>query len=358
MALSGLAHADTQYLWRTIELDGYPTISDSFKAGEGIMLVGGEGGEGLVLYSEDGCEWDRRGGSLPGDPYLVHGLYAEGIVIAAARADGLYYSTDLGKNWSIANIDESSLNDDFRPEVVIHHSGHFLAYGETHGPDGQEGAKAVSVDGINWVADSDFPRPSGFWNMSSAPWGVVYINRSDSGGSVIYASEDGLDWPEDPLVEGEQDYYVFVDAAVFEDQLLVSGYQGMAGVQRTWVAAYDENGNRNEWASFDGFFAVPLLSNNEGLLTIEDNNVVYISDNGREWQQVDYPGPQNRQRHFIVHQTRLIGYELSGFDRDEILIGEPAGTFPVPTLNLRAYWLLAVLMLVIGISAVARSAVR
>jgi len=267
--------------WRLVSSGTAHDLNKVIWDGHQFIAVGKGFGNGIVLSSVDGVNWQERrsGGSefvslsfndvvWNGFQYVAAVTVSSTSCIGCGAGYGVYRSVD-GVTWSSINI-PSTFSASIKGAYSVEWDGvKFIVYGTWHDFSESGSFVATSTDGITWVEKRVSPVYA-FQdvNFHEGVWDAVDRN------GVIYRSGNGEIWEAEVSLE-------FVPNALF-----FSGGSALVTINNAFLFSpvVDQEGlsfsieNKPEWAKFDentgSIWGVPALSDVGSTVDI----VISVSD--------------------------------------------------------------------------------
>jgi uncharacterized protein YjbI with pentapeptide repeats len=178
-------------------------LSDVESVAGGLVAVGRDNGEPLIIYSSDGgASWESAEVEAPHGAESV-GLAAvaehDGVLVAVgSRSYGcpgppapcddfiatVWRSTDGGRTWAVVNTPTMSLGPESSIVDIVAGPDGFVAIGNINGPAPDSSLLWTSVDGLTWSAGIPLPATAG---------GFVRANQlAVSGDTVVVTGDEVL----------------------------------------------------------------------------------------------------------------------------------------------------------------------
>jgi len=166
----------------------------SIDHGDLTLIAVGE--SGLIYTSRNGRAWDPppSGSGVTSDLYTVSWDSNEERVVAGGEDGTILYSDDLGESWDKAELSTNTNVEYITFGGITHGNGTWIAVGEDHEEDEDEGVIFKSSDGVNWdqVDNSDIAKSENtVFNAVTYGDGQFVAVGSDG---VIIVSENGNEW--------------------------------------------------------------------------------------------------------------------------------------------------------------------
>lgn len=263
----------TEHPFEVEEIEFSPSVEDAVYVAGNYIAVGGEG---LVSTSNDGVEWITRRTREEGvvnDGFF--GIAAgQGKLLIGGGRDPLMESLDNGITWSPV----VGLPSPFSPwnigfanrwvghfggfgSIQLHHSedgsewktayvvgqatevdtialgslgGESLWLGAGASALGEQGQSIVSWDGRNWNANTASEIDA---SVNAIAYGAGVFVAVGNGGSMVWASLDGVDWEAAPAGLLSDERGGFFDVAYFHDRFYAVGSEGL--IVELGIAAND-----------------------------------------------------------------------------------------------------------------------
>lgn len=281
---------------------------NSISGDGGIVFVGGvlfkcNGNFGYYKCSDDGINWVST--NLPSD-YQTVIVYGNGVWCAfdyAADTNGLRYSTDKGRTWTVASISGITVKAGGAENgCIVYFDGYFYLYHHTS----PYYRVYRSSDGANWEI---FENSNSNDNYAIAIGEFCYIRRDKAvrGGSIV--SVTGLPGKITSGVYAFGKYfvsagyrygsvYVSDDGLTFEEQELgfdVANFYTNGNC--VFAYSYGETGhyyNGDEWREIGLGLNVDNCFVYRGLIYVMSGGSVYRSADCIHWSAISFSGTPNR----------------------------------------------------------------